>query len=85
MQRVQHENQAILKRIQTVKPQYSVKKWESDYHSHLERCRSMSQVLSEPRPQREKKKTKMSISLPPIIHPLTTPSSEIHEEIDVET
>jgi hypothetical protein len=90
MQRVQRENQAILKRIQTVKPQYSVKQWESDYHSHVERCRSMSQTLSglgpSTRAQREPRKRKPELHLPPI-HPIPTDKqlSDIQEEIDVET
>ncbi|CAI8006113.1 Uncharacterized protein CFAP97D2 [Geodia barretti] len=82
--------QAILKRIQTVKPQYSVKQWESDYHSHVERCRSMSQTLSglgpSTRAQREPRKRKAELHLPPI-HPIATDKqlSDIQEEIDVET
>ena len=48
---------------------------ESDYHSHVERCRSMSQALSglghSTKPQREPRKKKAEFHLPPI-HPIAT-------------
>lgn len=42
MDKISRENQAILRRIQTVRPQYSTKKWEGDYEMHRTRTKALS-------------------------------------------
>ena len=103
--------QAILKRIQMVRPQYNVKRWvsyshqaqytalllqqccvcavqESEYHSHVERTRNLSQLLPALEPStatrvgRERPRDQTageSLHLPPIhrSRPETQPVSRI--------
>lgn len=42
MDKISRENQAILHRIQTVRPQYSTRKWEGDYEVHKTRTKALS-------------------------------------------
>lgn len=88
LERISRENQSILRRIQTVKPQYSSRKWETDFRTHRSRAKSLSvfpeilspEKVSPPRRQPE------SLHLPPIgqkSRPETQPS-EIQEEIEVD-
>lgn len=42
MDKISRENQAILHRIQTVRPQYSTRKWEGDFEVHRTRTKALS-------------------------------------------
>ena len=42
MDKISRENQAILRRIQTVRPQYSIRKWEGDFEVHKTRTKALS-------------------------------------------
>lgn len=88
--RIQRENQAILKRIQTVRPQYKVKDWESEFRVHQARTKKCSlppiQSSSPPKPKPEQS-APSKLVLPPINQasgrPETQPS-EVQEEIDMD-
>lgn len=41
MDKITRENQDLLKRLQTIQPQYSTRKWEADFQEHHTRARSM--------------------------------------------
>ena len=39
--RIARENQSLLRRLQTVRPQYNSKEWEVDYRQHQSRSKNM--------------------------------------------
>ncbi len=41
MDKITRENQDLLKRLQTIQPQYSTRKWEADFQEHHTRSRSI--------------------------------------------
>ncbi|KAL5473896.1 hypothetical protein EMCRGX_G028460 [Ephydatia muelleri] len=89
-ERMTRENQALLNRLMTVKPQYDVRTWESDYVTHMSRARSISVFPPLPTikhatsPKRIAAEESSSVRLPSIdqIH---SPVAEHNHEIDVES
>lgn len=41
MDRIAKENQSLLRRLQTVRPQYDSKEWEVDYRQHQTRSKNL--------------------------------------------
>ena len=41
MDRISRENNGLLRRLETIQPQYSTRKWEEDYLEHQSRAKSM--------------------------------------------
>ncbi|XP_064407102.1 cilia- and flagella-associated protein 97-like [Halichondria panicea] len=92
MDRISRENHGLLRRLETIQPQYSTRKWEEDFLEHQSRAKSMQLFpsLQEGRMLVEGPKLRSDVPiLPPIVttgssRPETQPMSEIKEEIDVD-